>query len=428
MAKKPTALTGATIINGKGEIMRGNVLLMVDGKIAGVVSEVPEGFEAVDFSGKYITPGLIEMHGHFYGRSNFSMASQHRGYMPLYLAGGITTVRTPGEFRPFVSRRLKDEVDKELAVGPRIMTAGEYIDHFPSIVRWIHGVDSAEDAVQRFKDQKDDIDFVKVYSSMPAEWIKAVCDAAHAEGFKVYGHLGASTTEDAILAGINGVEHGIYTMTEFAEIGENGRETRVNFDPYGDKASGVIDLIIKHDVAITPTTSTFVLSLPEFTTRINDLGLWKYYSPEAAKKLSENRVKMESDPNEVRDERIMLEKQYQFIERIYKAGGRVFCGTDPSYVLLTPGYAIVWEAQYLRGCGMTAKDIMAALTGKAALELGISNITGDIRPGLDADLAVFDRNPLENVDNLYSINKVLKRGVMYDSAELRKSAEGSIGC
>ena len=421
------ALVGGTIIDvSQGNHRFKGTMLLEDGLIKEIVSPEAEidDFCPIDVSGKHLIAGLIEMHGHFYGRATTEMRSQHEAYCPLYLAGGITTVRTPGEFEPEVTREWKRAIEAGEKPGPRIMSAGSYFDQSPSIVRWIEGSDSLEHLIEKYHAWKSKIDFVKVYSRTPACWIKALADLAHADGLKIYGHLGASTTKDAILAGIDGVEHGFFTMSEFYDHPDPGVRSAslAAFDPDGKAASEVIELILRHDVAITPTTVTFGLSGKEYSDWLDKIGGWRYLSAEGEANHRAQRVEMDKSEEEIRNQNALLEKQYRFINRIYKGGGRVFCGTDPSYPLIVPGYAIVKEAQNLRLCGMSNADILRALTCEAAKELNVGGVTGSLEAGKQADIAVLDGDPLENIDNLYAISMVFKAGRQYDPASLRESA------
>ena len=427
--KNDFALWGGTVIDGLGGLHEGKAVMVSGGKIAGLCASdsLPEHFTKVDVTGKYVMPGLIEMHGHFYGRALAEMKSQHAAYCPLFLAGGITTVRTPGEFEPDVTIDIKNRIEAGTAIGPRIVSAGSYFDREPSIVGWIEGSDSIEALKEKYMKWRGKIDFVKAYSNMPSEWVKVLSDLAHADGLKVYGHLGSSTTADAILAGIDGIEHGIYTMSEFYGGASSSRanEALVDFNPDSDAASRVVELIVKNDLSVTPTTITFMLGGPGYEKRLDELSLWDYLTPEAQVFQKEKRAVF-NDPKEVDIQDILVEKQYRFINRIYKAGGRVFCGTDPSYVMITPGYAIVWEAEHLEKCGMSNTDIIKALTSEAAKETGIFGTTGSLEAGKATDIIVLKDNPLSSASNLSTVETIYKSGVKHDPKTLRASALGKM--
>lgn len=431
LEKRKVSIYGGTIIDGLGGKKENMTVLIKEGKVEDLVDGkvCPEGYDYFSAEGKYIMPGMIEMHGHFYGRSSKPMRSQHKGYCPLYLAGGITTVRTPGEFEPDITIKWKNDIEKFKAIGPRIVSAGSYFDRNPSVVSWIEGSNSIDEIKDKYIHWKDKIDFVKVYSNMPGEWIKVLSELAHADGYKVYGHLGMSTATDSILAGINGLEHGIFTMTEFRHLNVKVDEDLLfDFDPFGEQATNLIKLIVDKDIALIPTTITFNINSLKFKENIKKYNLWQYLSDEG--KENHRSIIDKTNKNNSADDKkkgqALIDKQYAFINRAYQAGARIFCGTDPSYPLLTPGYAIVWEAEHMSLSGINNEDIIKSLTSEAARELNLFNEIGSIEVGKAADIVILDKNPIKHISNLSSVTSVFKSGILFDPKELRKSAIGSL--
>ena len=427
---KKTVLFGARIWDGiSGELKEASIL--IEGrKIKDVLygGGVPEGYAPVDLTGKIVMPGLFDMHGHFYGRVSTAMESLHEAYCPLYLAGGITTVRTPGEFEPVRTWNWKQDIENEQKIGPRILTAGAYFDRERSTVHWIKGKTTEREFRRQYEEQLPYVDFVKCYCSMRKEDVKRIVGWAHADGLKAYAHLGNCSAYDALDVGLDGLEHGFFTMCEFyggpdPNINE---EALLSFDPYGKEADRVIGKIIETDAAITPTIITFMLSGPAYEKRIDDVDGWRYVDPDLIEFQHERRQKMLRGEDPIGTQDRLIEKQYQFVSRIVEAGGRVFAGTDPSYPLIVPGHAIVWEAENLTHCAMTNLQILRALTIEAAKEMKVDGITGSLEAGKEADLCILTADPLEDVKNLASVCGVCKGGRMFDSAELRESAVGAM--
>jgi imidazolonepropionase-like amidohydrolase len=406
-------------------------ILIRDGLIAAIDPDAasldPDGV-TVQGEGQYLLPGLIEMHGHFYGRANVDMRSQHKGYCPLYLSGGITTVRTPGEFEPEVTYAWKQAIARGEVVGPRIVTGGWYFDRPPGIVRWFRPVESIE-AIRACFDERDQVsDFFKVYSSMPADWVREVCRLGHAKGKKVYGHLGMCPTVAAIEAGLDGVEHGIFTIQEFyaGPSPSTDREALDQLDMDAEVVRRVQDAIIAHRTAVTPTMTTFMLSGPRFTDWLDRIDAWRYLSPEARQYQHERREAWDSDLQAVDQQERLIEKQRRFVGDLYRRGGRIFCGTDPSYPMILPGQALHWEAANLVDCGLPAAAVLRALTIAAAEELSLDDQIGSIAMGKQADLVLVARDPLADIDNLGSTRLVWKAGRMHNPEDLRASAAGQI--
>ncbi len=430
MEQKRYALHGAALWDGEDDVWRpGVTLLLARGKIVEIVpgKVCPDGFEAVTCAGQFITPGLIDMHGHFYARAGTEMRSQHRAYAPLFLAGGVTTVRTPGEFEPQETWKWKNDIRQGRAVGPRIMTADAYFDRAGSAVRWIGGCQTEAEALDQYDRQFDRMDFVKVYSNMPPDWVGALVARAHGDGLKVCGHLGATTAKEAVLAGMDGLEHGIYTMSEFypAPAKAYTLEDMQGFSMDSDKTRELISLIVEKQVAITPTFVVHAIAAPWLDARIHENGLTAYLGEEARAQHGEKRLKIRGSVD-ADTFRAAEEKSVAFIERLYREGARVFAGTDPAYPMLTPGYALAWEAEYLVRCGMPAMAVMRSLTSLAAKELGIFAQTGSLAPGKAADIAVFARDPMESIGNLETIRTVFANGRMFDSCALREGARGML--
>ena len=356
------------------------------------------------------------------------MRSQHKGYCPLYLAGGITTVRTPGEFDPGETFAWKTSNESGQTIGPRIMTGGWYFDKPPSIVGWFEPSGSIK-AIQACFDERDKVsDFFKVYSSMPADWIKEVCRLGHTKGKKVYGHLGMSSTIEAIEAGLDGIEHGFFTIQEFhskptPKVDMEGLEM---LDMDSDIVKRVEDVILEHDTAVTPTMITFMLHGSVYTDWIEAHNAWQYLGPEALKKQREQRKVFDGDQKAINQQERLMEKQRRFVGDLYRRGARIFCGTDPAYPLILPGPALVWEAANLVECGMPAAAVLRALSIQAAEELGLDASIGSITEGKTADLVLVEKDPLLDIHNLDSARLVWKSGRMYKSADLRNSAVGKI--
>lgn len=129
-----TALVGATIIDGTGRPAFPATIVIRGQRIAdiGTRPSVPTGATIIDLSGKRVVPGLVDMHGHMYARATAAMRSQFEADPSLYLAGGVTTVRSPGDFDPEGMIALRERIRRGEAVGPRIFVAGPYVDHASS--------------------------------------------------------------------------------------------------------------------------------------------------------------------------------------------------------------------------------------------------------------------------------------------------------
>lgn len=153
--ERVTALVGGTIIDGTGKpLLEGYTILIRGERIAEVGRKVkiPKGATVLDMTGKTVIPGLFDMHGHMYIRGSGPQHSQFEAYSLLYLAGGVTTIRSPGDFEPQGMVEWRERVKRGEAIGPRIFTAGPYFDGCPSHVDWIKCRSSGVVAEQKYAD------------------------------------------------------------------------------------------------------------------------------------------------------------------------------------------------------------------------------------------------------------------------------------
>ena len=305
---------------------------------------LPPGTKIVELDGQAVLPGLIDMHGHMYARAHVDIVSQFDAYPLLYLAGGVTTVRDPGELNPVGVAELRDKVVSGSAVGPRIFTAGPYFDHAPSYVRWIKGTETPDEALSMFEEWKDQIDMVKVYSRIHEDQFIALRQAAEAAGLPIIGHLGSLTAQRAVDLGINGLEHGLFTMTEFTADG-NGYEALAELDLDSPKVTHLIDSLVRRKVVVCPTTVTFQLIM-RWAAVMPD---WMdYLSPEAQSHQRELMAKMEK-PDLKRQETLKKAEAAQLDSRrdfTTRAESSSWDRSDPTPMLM-PGWGMYKEMENL---------------------------------------------------------------------------------
>ena len=431
--EKVIALVGGTVIDGTGRPAKpGQTILIRGERIAAVGArvKVPKGTTVINVAGKTIIPGLIDMHGHMYARATAEMRSQFEAYPLLFLAGGVTTVRSPGDFEPEGMIALRDRINAGEATGPRIFSAGPYFDHDPSQIRWFRPKKTVEESLQLFDEWKDRLDWVKFYTSITEPQFRAVLEAAHKAGIPVTGHLDSITATRAIELGIDGLEHGLFAMSELSggrrEAGNNSVCKLAAVDLTGATLTNLIRLIVSKRVVIDPTIVVLELSLPDLEPVTKD---WLVYLSDEARAYQE-RIRAASianaDATTTACLRKALDKQKQFIKMIHDRGGIIVAGTDPVSPRLIPGYALHREIAHFVDAGLRPVEAIKAATLNAAISLRREKDLGSIAPGKQADLVVIDGDPASRIEDLGKVEMVFKAGARYDPAALRRSTVGTI--
>ncbi|MGH9753642.1 MAG: amidohydrolase family protein [Blastocatellia bacterium] len=428
--ERVVALVGVKVIDGAGKPpLTGQTILIRGERIAAVGPKVriPNNATVIELAGKTVIPGLIDMHGHMYARATPVMRSQFEAYPSLYLAGGVTTVRSPGDFEPEGMIALRERIKRREATGPRIFTAGPYFDHDPSRVAWIKGVKSPEEAITQFKEWKDRLDWIKFYTRITEPEMRVVLEAARKSGIPTTGHLDSVTATRAIEMGINCLEHGVFAMSElFSELGSGQDRNCILADLNLDSpvVETLIAAIVKNRVAIDPTTVVFQIGHPAFEPVTPD---WeKYLSAEARERQASLRASSAQDPAKAQCLNRAIRTQLRFVKKVYDRGGIIVAGTDPVSPRLIPGYGLHREMKNLIAAGLTPIEAIKAATLNAAITLRRDKDLGSIQPGKLADLVVVGGDPTTHIEDVGKTEIVFQGGVRYDPVALRKLAEGQI--
>ena len=404
------ALVGGTVIDGTGAGARPACTVIIEGDRIMAVGEdvpVPEGAEVVDVTGHSIVPGLIDVHGHLYANLAGQMKTLLVPFARLYLAGGVTTVFSPGDEDPEETVEFREAQRAGEESGTRVYTAGPYFNHVDAggIGGLTDGVSNAEEARELMLEWGGRIDGVKVYTDITPEEFAAVVEEADAFGLRVTGHLGSLTAGQAIDMGIDRLEHGLYAMSEFGRPRSDRpfdmeyMEGLASIDFESGAAAELIEKIVDKKIVLDPT---IVILEALFDGPIELVEDWeRYLAPQTAERLAVMEQVFEGmrraaaeDPaawDEVVD--AVLDKQRELVRRVHEAGGMVVGGTDPVFVEVLPGYGMHREAEHFVMAGMTELEAIQACTGNAALALGLEDDLGTVAPGKLADLVVVEGDP-----------------------------------
>lgn len=420
------ALVNARIIDGTGAPAHLDWTVLIQGShIAAAGSDVtiPDRARVVDLAGQTLLPGMFDMHGHLYAYDGETMAMEYTAYPRLYLAGGVTTIFTAGDFEPRGAVSLRDQIANGEAVGPHILTAGPYFSG-GNAPAWMMKAQTPDEMLAVYEAWNDRIDGVKVYTLIPEDQFIALLNAAHADGLLVTGHLESISGMRAIELGIDGIEHGLFSMSEFFPKGASFREQYCavsQLDITSPDVTRVIDALVSQGTYLDPTIVVFQPELPDFEPLVSD---WeKYLDPGAVMPLR-RAIRSMAQPQCLHE---ALDKQAQFVKAVHDRGGLIVTGTDPVIPILLPGYSLHRELQNLVDAGLSPLEAIQAATLNAALATGLDSERGTIAAGKLADLVVVAGNPDEDIAAIGNTQLVFKDGIPYLPEALRRSVEGQIG-
>jgi imidazolonepropionase-like amidohydrolase len=442
-------LTHVRVIDGTGAPAREDQTVVISkGKIESVSdvasASVPKDAQVLDLHGYSVIPGLVGMHDHmFYPMGNVVFGEMAFSFPRLYLAGGVTTIRTGGSLEPYTDLEIKKKIDAGGMPGPKIHVTGPYLEGAGSWALQMHqltGPDDATKTVNFWLDQG--VDNFKAYMFItPAELAAAVV-AAHKRGAKVTGHLCSIGFREAAALGIDDLEHGLLVDTEFLpgkKPGECPEEPEnpvliskldVNTGPLHEM---ILDLI-QHHVAVTSTLPVFEMgSFPGRPTMQN--RLLDALSPDARSAVLERRVRS-SDSSRMRKEYgsevspwpAAFRKEMEFERAFAQAGGLLLAGLDPTGMGgVIAGFGDQREVELLVEAGFTPVEAIHIASFNGAQYLGEADKIGTIAPGKQADLVVIKGDPSKKIEDIENVETVFKDGIGYDSPKLIESVRGVVG-
>jgi imidazolonepropionase-like amidohydrolase len=443
------ALTHVRVIDGTGAAAREDQTVVISkGKIESVSdaasANVPKDAQVLDLHGYSVIPGLVGMHDHmFYPMGNGVFGEMAFSFPRLYLAGGVTTIRTGGSLEPYTDLEIKKKVDAGGMPGPKIHVTGPYLEGAGSWALQMHQLSGPEDATKTVNFWLDEgVDNFKAYMFItPAELAAAVA-AAHKRGAKVTGHLCSIGFREAAAIGIDDLEHGLLVDTEFqpgkkpGECPENPEspELVAKLDVKAGPLHEMILDLIKHHVSVTSTLPVFEMGSfpdrPPMQKRVLDA-----LSPDARSAVLERRVRS-SDLGMLRREYgsdvspwpAAFKKEMEFEHAFAQAGGLLLAGLDPTGMGgVIAGFGDQREVELLVEAGFTPLEAIHIATFNGAQYLGEADKIGTIAPGKQADLVVIKGDPSKKIEDIENVETVFKDGIGYDSAKLIESVRGVVG-
>jgi imidazolonepropionase-like amidohydrolase len=409
------ALVGGTLIDGTGSAPVPDSLVLIEkGRIvyAGPKSHarIPGGTQKIDARGKFILPGLWDMHAHF----------EQVEWGPIYLAAGATTVRDCGNEFEFLTA-VRDAVASGRGLGPRLLAAG-IVDGSGPFAIGVERVDTPEEA-KMWVDKYHAAGFqqMKIYSSVKLPEVKAVTAEAHRLGMTVTGHVPEGLNAYQVIeAGQDQINHVPYIADIMVPpLPENAtrmdrRNAEANIDLNSPAAQKAIAFLVQHGTVLDPTLATFEFGLASTAKPPASI------EPGVAKVAPELRAILAEagPPSPYADvQEKVFQKDVAIVGALHHAGVPIVAGTDQT----VPGYSLYREIELYVQAGFTPMEAIQAATIVPARVLGFDKELGTVETGKRADVIIVNGNPLESIHNIRKVEFVITNGVMYNCAELWKS-------
>jgi imidazolonepropionase-like amidohydrolase len=438
------ALRHARVIDGTGAPAREDqTLVIAGGKIVALGADaavpVPEGATVLDLTAYSVIPGIVGMHEHMYyptPSGSPAMYGEHATSFPrLYLAGGVTTMRTTGSVEPYTDLELKRAIDEGTMLGPKMRITGPYFEGEGSYTPQMRQLADAEDARRTAEYWMDEgVTSFKAYMHLTPAELAALVKAAHARGVKVTGHLCAIGFREAAAIGIDDLEHGLAVDTEFYSGKKPGecpdakaasREMAEKLDVASAPVQEMIRDLVAHKVAVTstlPVFETFVPGRAPLAARVLDA------MTETAKASYLRTRAAISDDGAASPWPTLYKKELQFEHDFAKAGGLLLAGLDPTgYGGVVPGFGDQREIELLVEAGFTPVEAIHIATSNGAQFLGELDRIGTLAVGKAADIVVIHGDPSTTIADIEKVETVFKDGIGYDSAKLIESVRGLVG-
>lgn len=425
------------------DVERGRTLpdmaIVIDGNRIEVVSRtrnvvVPANARVIDAAGKFLMPGLWDMHSHLVRAERVDM------FLPLVVAAGVTGIRDMGTAMPLEEiKRVRNEIEAGQRLGPRIVAAGRILDGpkpiNPTVSIAISDAAEGRAAVRRQKD--GGADFVKVYSLLSRDAFFAIADEAKRQGLPLTGHVPASiTAAEAARAGQVSMEH-MFGVTEGCSTQEDALRQRTLAEGKG------VSLIRSRADALdsyspTKARKLFRLFVSNQTWHVPSLvnqhaGVhrdkpvdeadprWKYIPASM-----QERWKSSSDGPMVRaftaeayaKLKHAFERQLTLIGEMNQAGVRFMTGTDTPVAFMFPGFSVHEELEFFVRAGLTPAEALQTATINPARFLKMEKSLGSVAKGKIADLVLLSDNPLIRISNTQKIDAVVANGRYLDREAL----------
>ena len=434
------AITNVTVIDMTGAPPRAGLTVVITSNRIKTIGKaghvrIPRDAQIVDGSGKYLIPGLWDMHVHF---------TEVERSFPMFIANGVTGVRNMGGDLDQLLRWRADVLAGKL-VGPRIVTCGPIVDgpdpaaHGPVVVA--ANANEGRRVVDDLK--RRGADCIKVYDRLPRDAYFAIVDEAKAKGLPVVGHVPlALTSEEASNAGQRSIEHlgnifesastlestllqeesssqAVTDPSEFPRrIAARGERMLNTYDE--QRATKIFSTFVRNRTWQVPTlefkwAQTFFDDLvhqPDARLKYIPASQFQWWTPE------KNFFARFRTPEYIAYRKRLFQRELELVRDMHRAGVLFMVGTDLSGAYVFAGFSVHHEMELFVQAGFTPLEALQAATRNPALFLGEENAEGTVEPGKLANLVLLESDPLKDIRNTQRIDAVVLNGTYLPKAKL----------
>jgi imidazolonepropionase-like amidohydrolase len=440
------ALAHVRLIDGTGAPpLEDQTIVITEGKIQSIApsttATVPAGAQTLDLKGYTVLPGLVGMHDHMFfpmGGTPPMYSNMGTSFPRLYLALGVTTIRTTGSVQPYLDLEIKKLIDSGRMIGPKMHITAPYLEgvgSFTPVMHTLTGADDARRMVSYWADQG--ATSFKAYMNITRDELRAAVEEAHKRGLKVTGHLCSIGYREAAEIGIDNLEHGLLPDSEFvankqpdkcpgAAVNASLRQLDIN----GEAVKETIRTLVAKNVALTSTLPVFEAGAPLTQSGIGAASavlnprMLNVMNTDARVRYLTARSRVAADsPTPV-----LIRKSMDFERAFVAAGGLLMAGLDPTgNGGIVAGFGDLREVELLVEAGFTPIEAIKIATFNGAKFLGEDARIGSIALGKQADLMIVKGNPAAKISDIEAVEIVFKDGVGYDSEKLIQSVQGLVG-
>jgi imidazolonepropionase-like amidohydrolase len=403
-------------MTSQGEVLSNAIVIISNEQISSLDGPIPPGAQIIDGSGKWLIPGLIDMHVHVPTDIHFGPTRPTQGatiffdtqdVMTPYIANGVTTLfDLTGKAEHFGQR---NQIARGDVVGPRMALAA-FINGGEGSGRVVN---TAADGAQAVRSAKaEGYEFIKPYSDLNVETYKAIIDEAHKQGLKTIGHIPKAfqgKLEQAFVPHFGMVAH----AEEFSKHTKAYSEADAQRFAQLAKENGTW-------LCATLTAIERILSQVRSLDELHASPLLEYVHPLLQSKwLTSNNYHMDKSPELIAHLEQMVDFHPRLIRAFKQAGVPIVVGTDTGVSGVIPGFAVHDELSMLVEAGLTPQEALGSATRLPAVWLGIDSEVGTVEIGKRADLILLDANPLINIANTRKIGGVFVNGRWLDRSSLQ---------